>query len=193
MGVLAAERHAKGLPGYEKAWKVRFLEMPALAMGGGRDSWALTRLMSGEAPEFMWAQSTPEYADRCDKWYIDLSPYLNRPNPYVPGNQRWIDIFYPDALSNWRATVNRHLYCIPIDQVEIAVFYNKRILARCGITESDLPPKNWAEFIALQRRIQQAGGDPLPHARRQQHADRLDDRHLQRHALGGAVSTSSTR
>lgn len=157
---LAAERHQAGAPGYHQSWKVRFVQMPAVA--DARGSWALTRLMGGMAPEFMYSMATPEYGDTCHRWFVDLSPYLNRPNPYVPegmpGHDRWLDAFYPGALSNWHATYDKHIYCIPVDQVEIAVFYNADILRACGIDpETELPPRSWAAFLDLQRRIQEKG------------------------------------
>jgi raffinose/stachyose/melibiose transport system substrate-binding protein len=155
----AREKHAAKVPGFERPWQIRFLEMPNLGPAGG--SWALTRLMGGMAPEFMWSQATPEYAQRAPHWYIDLTPYLDRPNPYVEGNERWMDIFYPDALERWRASADRMLYSVPIDQVEIAIFYNKRIFEESGISEEELPPKDWYEFIDLQKRIKQAGHVPF--------------------------------
>jgi len=144
-----------GRPGFDRPWKVRYLEMPNL--GEARESWALTRLMGGMAPEFMWSQSIREYTDQCNQWFVDLSPYLNQPNHYVPGNKRWIDLFYPGVLDNWRATADRHLYCIPIDQVEIAIYYNRNIMAECGIdieAEVSSPDWDWHRFMEIHRIIQ---------------------------------------
>jgi ABC-type glycerol-3-phosphate transport system substrate-binding protein len=156
---LAAERHRQGVPGYHQPWKVRFLQTPAL--GSSRGSWALTRLMGGMAPEFMWSMATPEFHDKGHHWYINLTPYLHEPNPYVPGNKRWIDIFYPDAIARWRSSADQNFYAVPIDQVEIAIFYNKDIMAECGISEQELPPRDWAHFLDIQRRIQEAGHIPF--------------------------------
>lgn len=156
---VANEYLPQGRVGFQRPWRVRFLEMPSI--GDARGSWAMTRLMGGQAPEFMTAMTTPEFIDTCNKWYVDLSPYLNRPNPYVPGNKRWIDIFYPDSLSRWRATSDRHLYCIPIDQVEIGIFYNKDIFKKCGIDEAELKDITWDRFLDIQRRIKDAGEVPF--------------------------------
>lgn len=159
---IAADKYRQQLPGFDRQWKVRFLENPDL--GAAKSSWALTRLMGGMAPEFMYSMATPEFSDRCHHWYIDLSPYLNQPNPYVPGNKRWIDIFYPGALGRWRSSADRHLYCIPIDQVEIAIFYNKKIMAACGIDmEKELasPEWDWHRFIELQKQIKDNGYVPF--------------------------------
>ena len=156
---LAAERHGNALPGYPQAWIVRFLKRPALV--SGRDSWALTRLMGGMAPEIMHAQSTPDYWDSCHKWYVNLSEYFERPNPYIPGNKRWADIFNPGVLSFWASNADQGFYAVPIDQVEIGIFYNKTMIADCGIGPEEFPPRDWAHFIDIQRRIKQAGKVPF--------------------------------
>ena len=155
---LASERHAAGQPGYPQPWLVRFTRTPA---AGGQGSWTLTRLMGGMAPEIMHAQPTPDYSNRCHYWYIDLTEYLARPNPYVPGNKRWADIFYPGVLSFWGANADHRYYAVPIDQVEIGIFYNKNIVAECGIGPEEFPPRDWAHFMDIQRRIKQAGAVPF--------------------------------
>jgi ABC-type glycerol-3-phosphate transport system substrate-binding protein len=156
---LARQRHQDGVEGFQRPWKLRFLEMPNL--GPSQESWALTRLMGGTAPEIMRSMTTPDYSRRAPHWYIDLTDYLDRPNPYVPGNRRWADIFYPSALQSWTAGHNNHSYGIPIDQVEVGIFYNKDILRRCGIREQDLPPETWQEFLDIQQKIRDAGEIPF--------------------------------
>lgn len=155
---LAAERHQAGEPGYHQAWKVRFLEIPDL--GAARKSWAFTRLMGRMAPEFMYSMATPRFHQDAPHWFVDLTPHLLAPNPYVPGNERWIDLFYPTAIENWRAADGRY-YAIPIDQVEIGVFYNRDMFRACGIGDDELPPRDWAHFLDIQRRIKQAGEHPF--------------------------------
>jgi len=155
---IAAERHAKGLPGYHQAWKVRFVEMPTIE---GQESWALTRLMGGMAPEFMYSMRTPDYHERADHWYVDLTDYLHQPNPYVPGNERWMDLFYPGTLDKWRSN-NKRFHCVPIDQVEIAVFYNKKIFRECGIDESELVDMDWKRFMEIHRIIKDHKDNYVP-------------------------------
>lgn len=155
---MAAARHGRDEPGYQQPWKIRFLEFPDL--GPINDSWAVTRLMSGQAPEVMWAQGTPDFTARCHEWFVNLSPYLEQPNPYLTAEQqklypRWMDIFYPDSLENWRANYDRNIYLVPIDRVEIAIYYNKKIFRHCGIPEDMWEPATWDAFIELQKLLQQ--------------------------------------
>ena len=156
---MAAERHRQNQPGYQQQWQVRFIRMPNI--GSASNSWTITRLMAGMAPEFMHAASVPGYWERCDYWFVDLTEYLEGPNPYVPGNKRWADIFNRGVLAFWASSVNGGYYCVPINQVEVGMFYNKTILARCGISDAELPPRNWAHFIDIQRRIKEAGEVPF--------------------------------
>lgn len=155
---LAAERHAAGVPGFHQPWKVRFLQIPDL--GPARNSWAETRLMGGMAPEIMYSQATPRFAEDAPHWYEDLTDYLLKPNPYVEGNERWIDTFYPSAIERWRAVDGKY-YAIPINLVEIGIFYNRDMFRECGISEDELPPRDWAHFMDIQRRIKEAGKHPF--------------------------------
>jgi raffinose/stachyose/melibiose transport system substrate-binding protein len=155
---LAADKHRHGGEGFHQPWLIRFLEFPNL--GPINDSWAVTRLMSGQAPEVMWAQGTPDFVQHCHEWFVNLSPYLERPNPYLTPEQqqlypRWMDVFYADSLENWRSSFDRNIYLIPIDRVEIAIFYNRKIFEKCRIPEELWAPQTWEAFIDLQRRLKE--------------------------------------
>ena len=50
------------------------------------------------------------------------------------------------------------MYCIVLDMIETGIFYNKTLFHQLGLGE----PKNWNEFLALQKKIQdQAHITPL--------------------------------
>ena len=156
---LAARRHRRSQPGYQQPWQVRFVKLPSL--GAAQNSWTITRLMSGMAPEIMHAQSTPDYWDKCHLWYEDLTEFLKQPNPYIPGNKRWGEIFNKGVLAFWASSATGGFYCVPINQVEVGIFYNKTIMAECGIGLDELPPRDWAHFIDIQDRIKKAGHVPF--------------------------------
>ena len=77
---------------------------------------------------------------------------MNRPNPYVVGNKKWADLFYPDLSMRYRAP-DDHLYTIAIDLVDTGVFYNKKIFQELGLQV----PKTWAEFMGILKKIKQSG------------------------------------
>lgn len=135
--------------------EVEYITKPAM----NPETWLNARLKSGDAPDIVMLQ-----ADFCNKrvqygWFVPLDPYLEQPNPFIPGNTRWLDIFYKDATDARRAPDGR-LYVIPYDQVGTAIFYNKDLFARAGIGEGDLPT-TWAEFMEIHRRLKAAGIIPF--------------------------------
>lgn len=132
--------------------KVSFIKNPL----GDFRTWMITQLKGGAAPDIMWTHSTWANQDAQYGWFVRLDPYLSQPNPYVPGNKRWFDLFYADATNAKRAP-DGGLYALPIDQVETGVFYNKDIFRRVGAS----PPSTWEEFLAVQDRLQQAGYIPF--------------------------------
>lgn len=132
--------------------RIRFIKNPV----GEYRTWMRTQLQGGLAPDVMWAHSTWCNDDAKYGWFVNLDPYLNKPNPYCApgtrGTKRWGDLFYPDATNAKRAP-DGHLYALPIDQVETAIYYNKALFREAGIE----PPRTWAEFIAIQKRLQEKG------------------------------------
>jgi len=120
---------------------------------GDFETWLTASLKGDVAPDIVWA-----HAEFCNEraqygWFVNLDPYLEEPNPYVPGNERWFDQFYKDATDARRAP-NGHLYIIPVDQVATAMFYNKDIFARAGIEKI---PETWAEFLDVQKQLKKKG------------------------------------
>src|SRR5205814_7254726 len=79
--------------------RVVFLRNPV----GEYRTWMRTQLLGGTAPDIMWAHSTWTNEDARNGWFVNLDPYLARPNPYVPkggpGSRRWRDLFYEDATN----------------------------------------------------------------------------------------------
>jgi raffinose/stachyose/melibiose transport system permease protein len=136
--------------------RVEFLKNPV----GEYRTWMITQLRGGTAPDIMWAHSSWTNEDARYGWFLNLDPYLDQSNPYVAPGQRgavhWRDAFYPDA-TNAKRGPDGHLYSLPIDQVETAIFYNQDLFERAGVK----PPKTWAEFIAIQERLRRAGIIPF--------------------------------
>ncbi|MCC6444488.1 MAG: extracellular solute-binding protein [Armatimonadetes bacterium] len=132
--------------------RISFIKNPV----GDFRTWMITQLKGGTAPDIMWAHSDWTNQDAKYGWFVRLDPYLARPNPYVPGNKRWGDLFYADATDAKRAP-DGSLYALPIDQVETGIFYNKAIFRKAGVS----PPRTWEEFLAIQEKIRKAGYIPF--------------------------------
>jgi len=120
-------------------------------------SWVFTQCTGGTIPEIIfWWPPADDLALR--QWVFSLDPYFDRPNPYVPGNTRWRDLFLPLAITPpWQAA-DKQVYHLPVDLYLTALFYNMDILRASGV---DRLPQTWAEFIDAQRRVKQAGYEPF--------------------------------
>ncbi len=83
----------------------------------------------------------------------NLMPYLKQPNPYIPGNKRWISVMNPYVVSE--TELNSHVdYEVNGDWVSFAFYYNKALFRKAGITDT---PKTWAELLADCRRLKAHG------------------------------------
>lgn len=120
-------------------------------------TWMITQLTGGTAPDIIWDQPDWAASDYRKHWVVPIDSYLAQPNPYIPGNKHWGDTFDP-GLFVWRAP-DEHLYTVLADQVQVALYYNKTIFAKAGITH--IPPSDWAELIADAQKIKAAGFYPF--------------------------------
>lgn len=107
--------------------------------------WFTTQIETGVCPTIAYSWGTKfQYND----WYVDLTDYLNQPNPYVEGNEKWADLF-DDYL--WKTSTLRgmdgNIYAIPVMLFSGAAtgwFYNKTVLDNCGVTTA---PTTWKQFM----------------------------------------------
>ncbi|HUW59749.1 MAG TPA: extracellular solute-binding protein [Candidatus Bathyarchaeia archaeon] len=120
--------------------------------------WLKTQLLGGIAPEIISMNAEVSWQDVGKGWYVPLDEYLERPNLYVPGNQRWMDTFANQALVQAKRAPDGKLYCIPIDIVETGVFYNKTLLRAHGFERM---PETWAEMMAMFDTLNKAGVTPM--------------------------------
>ncbi len=104
----------------------------------------------GKLPDVVWGQ----YIDFNSVWprgiVVNLKPYLNQPNPYVPGNKAWKDTMSARVLGQISAP-NGAIYEVDGDWVGTAFYYNKNLFAKAGITA---PPKTWAALLADCKKLQ---------------------------------------
>jgi raffinose/stachyose/melibiose transport system substrate-binding protein len=135
------------------------IEFPvqAVVAGGSEGEWLRTQLLGGVAPEIVALNTEAVWPDIGKGWWISFEPYLEQPNPYVPGNDRWLDTFAHKAFTLSRRGPDGQLYCIPYDMCELAIFYNKDIFRKVGINV----PQTWAEFLDIQQKLEDEGYIPF--------------------------------
>ncbi|MBN1348699.1 carbohydrate ABC transporter substrate-binding protein, partial [candidate division KSB1 bacterium] len=137
---------------------IEFLTQASIA-GGAEGEFIRTQLLGGVAPEIISMNTEAMWPDVEQKkgWWVPLDSFLLKPNPYVDGNERWIDIFRNQALTQAKRAMDGKLYCITYDIVETGIFYNKDILEQLQLSL----PANWEEFQEMQSHLRAAGYIPL--------------------------------
>jgi ABC-type glycerol-3-phosphate transport system substrate-binding protein len=120
--------------------------------------WEQSLLAAGSAPDILVPPYTMAVFNDLPKHYwLDLTPYLSQPSPYVQGNRHWIDTFDP-AINGQNAFTGRRYYVISWSAQDAAFFYNKDIFHKAGISHA---PTTWAEMLADSARITKAGYIPV--------------------------------
>lgn len=128
--------------------------------GSTEGEWLVTQLMAKRAPEIIANNAEATWPHVSKGWYVPLDEYLEQPNPYVPGNTRWMDLFANSALVNSKRAPDGKLYCVSVDIVETGFFYNKDILTECGLTPPG-PDWTWAEMLEMLKVLEDHGYIPM--------------------------------
>ena len=136
--------------------RIKFIQQVDIS-GSQEGDWLKTQLVGGIAPDIINQNAEVAWTDISKGWYMPLDTYLERPNPYVAGNRRWMDMFVNQALVNAKRAPDGQLYCISIDVVETAIYYNKTLFDSQNLRI----PATWQEFSALQQTLRNAGYTPL--------------------------------
>jgi ABC-type glycerol-3-phosphate transport system substrate-binding protein len=121
------------------------------------EEWLVTQFTGGTIPEIVWYQRGYVARDYTKGWLVNLTKYLKEtPNPYVPGNQKWIDVFQPPVIASGTAP-DGNIYLITGDIVGTGMFYNKSMFAKVGVAV----PNTWKEFTEVQKKLKAAGYIPF--------------------------------
>lgn len=116
-----------------------------------------TQLAAGIAPELVFNQP-PHKAHEVHA----LDEELQKPNPYVSGNTRWLDVFrkeyFGPNVAKARSAESGKLEYIPFNLVAIGLFYNKDAFAKAGV---QAPLATWEDFRSACQKLKAAGYDPV--------------------------------
>jgi len=139
-------------PGVE----IEFVRIPE---GTEARVWTVTQLTGGNAPDIVWTQSFDTNRDLGKGWWVNLAPYMEKPNPYVeagqPGSEQWIQQFF-EAPTGAKYAPNGELYVVPYDLVTTFFFYNKTHFQTAGVEV----PTTYAGFIDVLAKLKDAGVTP---------------------------------
>jgi ABC-type glycerol-3-phosphate transport system substrate-binding protein len=112
----------------------------------------------GSAPDLVWEQYGPVTSGGLPNGLLqNIKPYLDKPNPYVPGNTSWLSLFTASTVP-YMTSPNGDIDIILGSNVETGMFYSKAAFAKAGITAT---PTTWAEFITDLSKLKAAGVTPF--------------------------------
>jgi ABC-type glycerol-3-phosphate transport system substrate-binding protein len=120
---------------------------------GDEIPWIITRALANRLPDIFEPSSIADVMSTIPRgWWVDLTPYLDKPNPYVPGNKRWRDLIHPGLLAEGAYYDGRN-FLFEADGANNVFYYNKDLFHKVGVTV----PTTWAELMGISQKIKRAG------------------------------------
>jgi hypothetical protein len=114
-------------------------------------------MAGSQAPDVFWSPARGINAGQLPAGsYVPLTQYLQRPNKYVPGNTKWLDLFnvgFTQQITSPTGEIN----VIAADYVATLVMYNKRMFREAGI---DFDIKNWSDYTKACELLKAKGFTP---------------------------------
>lgn len=95
------------------------------------------------APDITYQSGTVINSDLGKGYYINMSSYLDKPNPYVENNNKWSDLYDESELATTQAS-DGDIYCINLERIPVGIMVNKTMLKNAGISSS---PTTYGQFI----------------------------------------------
>lgn len=136
--------------------RIEFTEVPVSSR-----EYLVTQLAAEQAPDILNVNVEDVWQDIQKGWYVPLDDYLTKPNPFVedgaPGSKEWWDQFKYQSITRGLGAPDGKMYCVTLDMIETGIFYNKDIFKKLGLEL----PKNWTEFMAIHRKLKEAGVIPM--------------------------------
>ena len=117
-----------------------------------------TQASGGSAPDLVWEQYGPVTSGSLPKGLLqNIKPYLEKPNPYVSGNNSWLSLFSASTVP-YMTSPNGDIDIILGSNVETGMFYSTAAFTKAGITSA---PQTWAQFMTDLGQLKAAGITPF--------------------------------
>jgi len=117
---------------------------------------AVAMLAAGTAPDIIFQIPIFKNEDYPKGWVVPLDEYMDKPNPYIPGNTAWKDLFNKEWIDEMRSG-DKQLYFTPIDAIPIGIMYNKELFQKAGI---DKVPESYGDFFDAFKKLKAIGVAP---------------------------------
>lgn len=128
------------------------IEFPTVVRSNDR-TWVVTQLAGGNAPEIIY-QNMGVYKDEDypKGWVVSFDQYYEKPNPYVPGNRKWRDLFYVEWMESLRSADGKFYWVAP-DMIPIGFIYNVNVFKKVGVK----PQNTWGSLMSIFEKLKGAG------------------------------------
>lgn len=108
-----------------------------------------------KAPDITYENGTVINTDLGKDYYVNLTDYFDKANPYVEGNEHWSDIYNKEEFASTMATDGDHYY-VNLEKVPVGIMVNKNLLKKANISTT---PTTYGEFIAAAQAVNNLGED----------------------------------
>lgn len=127
-------------PGYE-------VKVAKTSSQGDR-SILLPQLKTRTSADIIYQNGSVVNTDLGQDFYVDLTPYLNSPSPYLEGNALWKTVYDEGELATTAAADGKYYYA-NLEKVPVALMYNKQMLRDAGVMDENDEEPNIQTFEQL--------------------------------------------
>ena len=128
--------------------KIQFVP-PTANSAGYSGQYYISEAAAGTLPDVTWVPGYYVNVTLPYGLFQDLIPAFEKPNPFIPGNTKWIDTMNPVALSLDIVPGNtpgrRGIFVVNGDWGGIGFYYNKNLFKEAGISAA---PTSWNQLQA---------------------------------------------
>ena len=125
-----------------------------------RFNWIATNMAAGTLPDVVMIYF-PNDTYKDPELIVDLTPYLQEPNPYSDNPTWWDDFpFDGQVLKDYASANGEYFFVGPTQSGDTGVttiIYNKTMFDDVGVE----PPTTWAEFTNVQQQLKDGGYTPF--------------------------------
>ena len=117
-------------------------------------AWCVSNFVAGTIPNIIYQNMGVVRDNDFQKgWVIPMDPFLEKPNPYVEGNTRWNDLFFPVWQDAMRS-LDGNIYWVAPDVVGVGIICNLDILEEAGVAEL---PETFGQLLDACEKAEEAG------------------------------------
>ncbi len=153
-GTVADPEMSDAAAAFEKMYPGISIKFVPASAEIGTGQWYISEAAAGSLPD---VSSVPGYYVNVtlpNGLYQNLIPAFEKPNPFIPGNTKWIDTMDPYALRIDTVPGNTQgstgIFVVNGDSSGIGFYYNKNLFKEAGISA---PPTSWLQLEADSKQI----------------------------------------